>query len=373
MGTDPITLLAVGDILIDREKPEEVFQHTVDVLRSGDITFANCDQNYSDKGSPNRIHASLSDPKNIPALLHAGLDVVSMGNNHTLDWGPEGLLDTLARLRAVGLPYVGAGKDIAEARQPVILERKGNKVGFLAYACTGPDGYEAEVDKPGHAPVRIWTIYDKRDYQPATPPTVVSFSKKEDLAAMVEDIKRLKAEVDVAVVSIHWGLHHVPRVIPMYCFEVGHAAIDAGADLILGGHPHMLKGAEVYKGKTIFYSLGNFCLNVIGPGTHKSNTKRPMSKSRDVYNFVPDPAYPMYPFHPESKASMIAKAIIADGEIKSVSYIPCYINPNAEPEIFTRREPKGREVYEYVSSISASEKLPVHFEWQGDGEVLVLP
>ena len=363
MEKELITLLVAGDILIDREQPETIFRHVADMLRSGDITFANCEQMYSDKGYPNMIHASYSDPRNIPALLYAGIDLVSLANNHTLDWGTEGLLDTMSRLKEAGLPYVGVGKNLKEARQPVILERKGTKVGFLAYGCVGPDGYEAEEDKPGYAPVRSWTIYDKVDYQPATPPRIISFPYKDDLAAMVEDIQNLKTKADVVIVSFHWGQHLIPRVIPMYCFDIGHAAIDAGADLILGGHTHILKGIEVYKGKVIFYSLSNFAIE-LGPGSLNLKVNVRQSKRlNQIYGSM---------HHPEAKATMIAKAIIQNGEIKQVSYIPCYINEREEPEIVTRKDNRSSQVFDYVEDISRSEHLPVKFAWERD-EVLILP
>ena len=358
-----ITFLGIGDVLIDREKPESIFQHTADVLRSAEITFANAEQGYSELGNPGPIHASYSHPRNIPALIYAGIDVLSLANNHTLDWGPENLLDTIARLKAVGIPSVGAGKNLFEAHQPVILERKGNKVAFLAYSSTGPDGYEAEEDKPGYAPVRVWTIYEKVDYQPATPPRIVSFPYKEDLAAMVEAIRKLKAQVDVVIVSFHWGQHLIPRVIPMYCFEVGRAAVDAGADLILGGHTHVLKGIEVYKGKVIFYSLSNYACE-LGPGTLGLSTSNRMAKKlAQLYGTT---------HHPEAKATLIVKALIQDGQIKQVSYLPCYINEREEPLLMTQRDSRGQEVFNYVEDISKSEKLPAHFSWQNN-EVVISP
>jgi poly-gamma-glutamate capsule biosynthesis protein CapA/YwtB (metallophosphatase superfamily) len=359
----PITFLGIGDILIDREKPETIFQHTAEILSAADITFANAEQGYATGGIPSPIHASYSDPRNIPALLSAGIDVLSLANNHTLDWGPEALLDTIANLKAAGVTTVGAGKNIAEARRPVIVERKGTKVGFLAYSCTGPDGYEAEEDKPGYAPVRVWTIYEKVDYQPATPPRIVSFPYKEEMAAVVEDIKKLKTQADVVIVSFHWGQHLVPRVIPMYCYELGHAAVDAGADLILGGHTHILKGIEVYKGKVIFYSLSNFACE-LGPGTLGQKSGARMAKKlAQLYGST---------HHPEAKATLIVRALIDKGEIQQVSYIPCYMNEREEPMIVTRKDARGQEVFDYVEDISRSENLPVHFSWQED-EVLIRP
>ena len=370
MTKEKITLLGVGDILIDREQPETIFQHVVEVLRSGDITFANCEQTYSDKGYLIRGHGTNSESRNLPALLYAGFDILSLANNHTLDWGAEALLDTMARFQEAGLPYVGVGKNLAEARQPVILERKGIKVGFLAYSCVHPDGYEADDDKEGLAPVRVWTIYEKVDYQPGTPPRIVTIPYKEDLAAMVEDIQKLKARVDVVVISFHWGQHFIPHVIPMYCFDVGHAAIDAGADLILGTHTHILKGIEVYKGKVIFYSTCNFAAE-IGLG-QQSDSGGPPLKLLERYGVVADPECPTYFLSRQSRSTLIAKAIIEDGQIKRVSYIPCFVNKDAEPEIVTRNEPEGQEVFNYIEDISRSEGLPVRFSWEED-EVLILP
>ena len=372
MTKDPITLIAVGDLLIDREQPETIFQHVVEVLQSGDITFANCEQMYSDKGQSNKYAPPYSHPRNIPALIHAGFDVLSLANNHTLDVGTEALLDTMARFKEVGLHYVGVGKNLNEARDPVILDRKGTKVGFLAYGCVGPDGYEATEDKPGYAPLRSWTIYEKVDYQPATPPRIISMPKKEDLAAMVEDIKKLKAKVDVVVISFHWGLYFVPRTIPMYCFDIGYTAIDAGADLILGTHTHILKGIEVYKGKVIFYSTSNFAIEA-GPGSVKDgNYVKFLSPLTKYYGIQWDPEYPTFVGHPEGKATLIAKAVIEDGEIKRVSYFPCYVNRQAEPVIMKRTDPKGQEVFNYIEDISRSEGLKVHFTWDGN-EVLIQP
>ena len=371
MKKEPVTVIAVGDILIDRDEPETIFRHVAHVLRSGDVTFANCEQMYSDKGDPRR-HGPHSDPRNIPALLHAGFNVLSLANNHTLDLGPEALLDTMARFEEAGIQPVGVGKNLTEARKPAIVERKGTRIGFLAYGCIGPDGYEATETKPGYAPVHSWTLYEKVDYQPATPPRIVSMPKKEDLSAMVEDIRDLKTRVDVVVVSFHWGLHFIPRTIPMYCFDIGHAAVDAGADLILGTHTHILKGMEVYKGKVIFYSTSNFALEA-GPGTVKDgdyvNFLAPLTKH---YGIHWDPDYPTLVAHPEGKATLIAKAFIEDGNVKRVSYLPCYVNRNAEPVIMKHDDLKGQDVFNYIQDISRSENLSVHFAWEGD-EVLILP
>lgn len=371
MKKEPITFLGTGDLLIDRERPETIFQHVAGLIRSADITFANSEQTYAEGGYLIRGYGSNSESRNLPAVVSAGFDVISLANNHTLDWGTEVLLETMKKLKKAGLPYVGAGKDIDEARRPVILERSGNKVGFLAYSSVHPKGYEADKDKPGLNPIRIWTIYEQTDYQPGTPPRIVTLPYKEDLAAMVEDIRKLKSQSDVVVVSMHWGQHIIPRVIPEYCFDIGHAAIDAGADVVLGTHTHIGKGIEMYKGKAIFYSTGNFAAE-IGPSQIKGSGGQFAHKLVEKYGAVVDPECPTFGLPHESRRTMIVKCVIEDGQIIRVSYIPCFINRNAEPEIVTRGSPLAKEVYDYFEDISRSEGLSVHFAWDKD-EVLILP
>jgi poly-gamma-glutamate synthesis protein (capsule biosynthesis protein) len=371
MSKNIVTFLGVGDLLIDRDEPETIFRHVKQKLHAADISFANSEQTFAEGGYLIRGHGSNSESSNLPAVKSAGFDIISLANNHTLDWGPEVLLDTMIKMRETSLPYVGAGKNIEEARRPVILERNETKVGFLAYSSVHPKGYEAEKDKPGLAPVRVWTIYEQTDYQPGTPPRIVTIPYKEDIEAMVADIKSLKEQVDVVIISTHWGQHIIPRVIPMYCFDIGHAAIDAGADIILGCHTHICKGIEMYRGKPIFYSTGNFATE-IGPSQIKKCGGKFAHELVKKYGLVPDPECPTFNLPRESRRSMIVKAIIEDRAVRQISYIPCFVNRNSEPEIVTRDNPLGQEVYAYIEDISRSENLPVSFAWDDD-EVLVLP
>lgn len=360
MNKEKITLIAVGDVIIGRDEPTTILKHVVDVLRPADISFATCDQAYSDKGNPyiSPTHVLRPDPNNISALVYAGLSLVSLANNHSMDLGPENLLDSIDMIRKAGIEVVGVGGNVLEARQPAILERKGNRVGFLAYGCVGPDRAVATEDKPGHAPVRAWTIYKQVDLQPGMPPQIFTLAYRDELIAMEEDIRRLKSQVDVVAVSFHWGLHFMRALIPMYEFEIGHAAINAGADIIFGSHAHILKGIEVYKGKVIFHGLGNFAAE------HKGKLFNKMEGG--PYVFVPEAKETMA----EARYTIMAKVIMERGEIKKVSYIPCYINENSEPEIVTRSNPKGEEVFSYMENISRSQNLDTNFAWEGDEVVL---
>ncbi len=368
MKDEIVTIMGIGDIIIDREEPKSIFSHTQEVLHSADITFAQLEQMYSDKGirNPLVLHRTRCDPGNIPALTYAGLDVVSLAGNHTLDWGAEALLDSIERLRREGMAVIGVGGNIAEARCPAILERKGTRVAFLGYSSMGPAGYEADERWPGNAPMRAWTHYEKIDYQPGSLPQILTFPYNEDLVAMLEDIRQAKAQADVVVLSIHWGVHHIPAVIPMYEFQVAHAAIDAGVDLILGHHTHILKGVEVYRGKAIFHNLGNFALD---PNVERG-LKMKYGDDIRMYFFQQQTKKLYNRGSPEAKRTLIAKVTISQGKVQKVSFLPCYINPKREPEILLRQDPRSQEVVDYVEEISRSQGLDTEFVWEGNEVVI---
>lgn len=359
MKREKITFVGVGDVIIDREDPATMFRHVADVFRSADIAYANMEQVLTDKGTPDPRQAVYGSAKIVDAYVANQIDVVSTATNHIGDWGQEGILGTLETLKAAGIPYCGAGENLTEARKPAIIERKGTKVGFLNFCTVHLPEYAATDTRPGLAPIKVWTVYEKVDFQPATPPLIVSITHKEDLALLVEDVKSLKAQVDVVVLCMHWGQHLMPAIIPDYCIEIGHAAVDAGADIVLGSHTHILKGIEMYKGKPIFYSLGNFALEL---GPHMRDHK---------HVGMLDKLYRVKSWHDRRK-TMMAKVIIEDGKVARVSYIPCYERDDKEPEIVKRSDPRAEDIFNYVNDISESEGLAVHFEWDGD-EVVVLP
>ncbi len=257
-----VSIYAVGDVAVTRDNPESAFTQTLSVLNEPDILFGQLEATLSQKGSPKTESAQRPHPTIGAVLKSAGFDVMSFASNHVLDWGADGLIDTLDIAQENGITLVGAGREIKEARQPAIIERKRVKVAFLAYNSILPPGFWATDDRPGCVPIRVRTFYEPTEpFQPGSPAEVFTFAYSEDVQAMVEDIKKVRAAADVVIVSMHWGIHFMPAKLATYQREVGHAAIDAGADLIIGTHPHILKGIEVYKGKVIFYSLGNFAMD----------------------------------------------------------------------------------------------------------------
>ncbi len=365
MNTDKISIYAVGDIVPERENPEFLFELTLPTLKEADILFGQLEIPLSEKGEPQVFtNPRLVSADKVSALTYAGFDVMSFASNHHLDRGEQAFFETIDTVTKNNIAVIGVGKNINEARKPLILERKGTKVAFLAYSSVLPMGYEARPDKAGCAPIRVSTFYGQVDWQAGTPPMIVTFANKDDLAAMVDDIKKVRPLADVVIMSIHWGVHNVPSIIAMYEKEVGHAAIDAGVDLILGHHAHILKGIEVYKGKVIFHALSNF---VLPKGARKH---RSISKVR--YKIKVDPEYPDYDFLADSRKTLIAKCIISGKKIEKVSYLPVMINKHAQPEVLSRSDKRSSEVFEYMEWCCKDQDLDTKFSREGD-EVVILP
>jgi poly-gamma-glutamate capsule biosynthesis protein CapA/YwtB (metallophosphatase superfamily) len=363
-----INLLAVGDVGPSREHPEEVFDLTRSALRGADITFGQLERCLTEHDVPQlyTLPGNKADPRVATALGKAGFKVMSFASNHTMDFGEQGLLDTIDNLTKNGIKVIGVGKNIEEARRPVIIDCKGTKIGFLAYCSVCPKGFDARDYKSGLAPIRAMTSYEQVDWQPGTPCRIVTRTDVDDLSAMAVDIRRLRPLVDVLVVSMHWGIHFVPSVVAMYQYEVGHAAIDAGADLIVGHHAHILKGIEVYKGKVIFFSLCNF--NMDQDLQRVIQAKLP---SRTFYRFEMDPEYKTYPFPRDSQKTMWVKCTIADKKIRQVAWQPLWINKFGQPEPLEQADPRSDEVYKYMKWLCSDQDMQTKFSRDGD-DIVVL-
>ena len=368
-----VLLYAVGDVAPFREEPGSIFDPVAPILKRADIAFCQLEINLSERGTrlPQARHTMLGSPKTAGALRKAGFNVVSFAGNHCMDWGQEAFFDTLHALKKQGISVIGVGKNIEEARRPAIIESKGNRIAFLAYNTILPMGYWAERDRPGCAPMRAWTFYEQIEHdQPGTPCRIHTFPHEGDLQAMIDDIRKARSQADVIIVSMHWGIHFVPAVLADYQREVGHVAIDSGADLILGHHAHILKGIEVYKGKVIFYSLCNFALDLTAPEKllKSSGYKEIQGLNPD---WRPDPEYPTYFMPRDSRKTVIVKGIISNRRIKTISFLPTYVNKGSQPEILTSKDERFAEVVRYVDEITKGQGLDTKFTVSGDEVVLV--
>jgi poly-gamma-glutamate synthesis protein (capsule biosynthesis protein) len=181
---------------------------------------------------------------------------------------------------------------------------------------------------------------------------------QEDLAAMVEDIGKAKKNAHVVVVSLHWGIHFIPRTIADYQPAVARAAFDAGADLILGHHAHTPKAIGVHGGKVCFYSLSNFIMS----STAKTPEKAKAFEAQ--YSVTLDPDYPHLSYGTDAKRSLIAKATATRAGIDQVSFLPVIIDRELRPEALRRSDPRFDDSLRFMSWVS--EGYGAHFKVEGD-------
>lgn len=258
------SLIAVGDIYVQRDDPETVFAGVAERFSAADFVLGNLEGAVCDGGTPwqkGGINVWKSDARQMAAIKAGGFHAVAATNNHILDFGHEGLRETLGHLDAIGVAHAGAGETLAAAHAPAILERDGVRVALLAYTSVFVPGWEALEDRPGLAVIRVRTAYEP-DYRvaelPGAPPIIRTWAEPGDLARLKADIAGAAEAADIVVCSFHWGISGGYEKLTEYQVEVGRHAIDCGADLVFGHHPHLFQGIEIHNGKPIFYSLGNF-------------------------------------------------------------------------------------------------------------------
>lgn len=241
LHAEEIVLSAVGDVmlagkwtpLLKAKGYDYPFAGVKSILTTSDLSIANLESPIARGGKEfsGKKFRFRAEPAVASALKHAGISVVTLANNHSMDFGAEALLETLEHLRAKNIAWVGAGNDLSDARAMTVLTVKGRKIAFLGYSLTQPVEFFAGAHRAGTAP----------GYE----------------AFVRADVARARAAAEYVIVSFHWG-KEATGTIQDYQRAMAHCAIDSGADIILGHHPHVLQGVERYKKGIIFYSLGNF-------------------------------------------------------------------------------------------------------------------
>lgn len=251
VGKDLSVLAAVGDLLFDRKVMRTAKQkgdlnypllETAEIFRQADLAFGNLECPLSSRGK--QINMFRGDPAVAEVLAEAGFDVLSLANNHIFDCGEVAFLDTIEYVREKGIVPIGVGENINEARAPKIVRVNGTRVAFLAYTQIGPGFTYTRVPQHWAATVELPGVAEARaDY-------------------IRMDVKRAKAEADLVIVSFHWGNEYV-HYPTEHQKAWGRTAIAAGADLVIGHHPHVLQGIEFGEQGVIAYSLGNFVFDQI--------------------------------------------------------------------------------------------------------------
>ena len=243
---EQIRMVLAGDIMLERGVEYMVekygsgdfkfpFLKIAGYLKGADIVFANLEGPISDKGiKVGSIYSFRHKPESMEGLNYAGFNVISLANNHAFDYGREALEDCLTRLSNVGIDYVGAGFSEDETYSPLIKEIKDTKIGFLAYTNLGPETWKARGDNSG-----------------------IAWIDEEQLGLAKSQIEKAKSEVDILIVSLHAGEEY-QETPAQFQVDFAKMAVDAGADIIAGHHPHVVQPFEKYQQGYIAYSLGNF-------------------------------------------------------------------------------------------------------------------
>jgi poly-gamma-glutamate synthesis protein (capsule biosynthesis protein) len=242
---EELVLSFAGDIMFDKSvagfikaKGEDyVFQGYEKQFKGSDIVFGNLETSLSNSGQPNpeKKFSFRSSPKLAPFMKKYNLTAVSIANNHSLDYGRAAFVDTMKILKENGISYGGGGHNKKEATDGVIIEKKNLNIGFIAFS-----GFNPDVD---------WYAGEKR--------AGIIGAYKVHEAEVLKAVSELDSKCDILVVSIHWGKEGITTVRAQES-ELAHKLVDAGADVIMGHHPHVVQGFELYKDKLILYSLGNF-------------------------------------------------------------------------------------------------------------------
>ncbi|MCI3923900.1 CapA family protein [Paenibacillus sp. TRM 82003] len=240
-----VSMAFVGDVLLgeyvgtllNRHGFDYPYEHVSELLGRADVAAANLETAVTSMSGEKPGIKSFefrSDPDALPAFREAGFDLVSLANNHSLDFGAEGLRDTMRHLKESELAFVGAGENAEEAYAPAFLEKNGLRIAVLGVTRVIPfTEWKAGANSLGLAD---------------------AYGHKRS----VREIEAAKKEADVVVVLVHWGEEKQLEPEPVEQVELGRRFVDAGADLVIGSHPHVLQGIERYKDRWIAYSLGNF-------------------------------------------------------------------------------------------------------------------
>lgn len=238
----PIRMTFVGDIMLDEtpgqyiKQGKDPFKSFAALLDSSDVTIGNLECMVGTAGKKeDKPYTFMANPRVIP-VLKKHFSALSLANNHSADFGITAFTQMLDRFDQAGLRYFGGGRNITAAHEPILFDVKGKRIAVLGYNEFFPRSFEALDDRAGIA-------WSDDDY-------------------VVYDIQRARQryQADYVIVFPHWGIEH-EKLASSRQVALAHLMIDSGADAVIGGHPHVTQNIETYKGKPIFYSLGNFVFN----------------------------------------------------------------------------------------------------------------
>jgi len=323
-------MVMVGDNYVQRPDPDTAFAPALPYLKEADIGFCNLETVVADAkylAAHDHDTRPRTDEWIFPHYMKAGFNVYNIANNPSYYHGLDCFTRGLEVLDAAGVVYGGGGRNITAARKPAVIEKKGTRVAFVCRTSVCAVDAGATADRAGVARFKVATAYEPRpriQEVPGSPPIIHTFPDPEDRAALEEDIGTARSRADVVIVSWHWGVSPATGgagELAGYQTEMGRFALDAGADMVVGHHPHVLQPIEVYKGKPIVYSLANYVHD--------------MGSFREGRNLT----------------TMLVRALIRDGKVAGLWYVPGRIDGHGPPEFL--RPADAPDIVSHMETISA--------------------
>ena len=262
-----LKVLLTGDVnLMNVTDPSVPFRKVADEFKSADLVFSNLECCFYEPDAEHALDREgfFAPLASVEALKIAGVHAVGIANN--VNYGTAPIMSSIARLDKLGIPHTGAGTNLQKAREPVVLERQGFRIGMLQRTSVfWTTDHEAADKAAGVATIRGHTAYQVPMFRagpsaiplnrPGVPPAIVTWADPPSLKRFRDDVAALKAKSDIVIASCHWG---VDQTVFEYMREIARTAIDAGADVVFGHGPHFSLPVESYRGKPIYYGLGSF-------------------------------------------------------------------------------------------------------------------
>lgn len=353
------SLAAVGDIALVRRPSDGLFREGWD---TADLRIANLEAPLTTGGVPAPKLIRLRSPLDAATWLRddLGCQVVSLANNHIMDWGVPGLDSTLAALDKAGISYAGAGRDAASATTARMLRVGDATLAFLSFACTVPVGFRATADHPGLAAIRVRTSYAADalliDEQPGTPPWVHTEAWLEDVAELERLLGVTRLRADFVVLALHWGvppqwMSAFQGPLAEYQEALAPRLVAAGADIVLGHHAHTVYGVQQFGSGLVCYSLGNYLFHPLGqpreipldaPSRPYRAQERPENRDTFVGSFRVEPG-------PDGRLRLCQARLLTARLDEAYEARP------AEPST-------GRAIAERLQGFSASRNTPTQVE-----------
>jgi poly-gamma-glutamate synthesis protein (capsule biosynthesis protein) len=344
-----LRILLLGDIILDVPEPDHWFSGLAPMLNAADLAIGHLEVPHTRRGAEMQgdVPAPGADPAHLSALARAGIGAVSLAGNHMADQGADGIADTIATLDGLGIAHAGAGPDLATARRPALMTRHGRGIALLSYNCVGPESAWAGPSHAGTAYIKVRAA----DGGASRPQADLIEADPQSLADMADDIALARTRAGLVIVALHKGITHRPALLAPYERPVARAAIDAGADIVVGHHAHIARGIEIYRGKPIYHGLGNGVVvtHALSPDQDHPARAAWARARKAMFGFEPDPAYPLAPFHPEAVNAMAAYVDWqADGALR-FGFVPLWSEPPGRP--LRAKGTKAETVSDYIDQI----------------------